>query len=85
MTALLTETARGLTTRLDEELRQRKGKRLKRQLLQPRVERPTPWQESSSPPGRGSADAGGEGFEGAGLAGYCQVLLDGIDGESGRV
>jgi hypothetical protein len=80
MTALLTETARDLTTRLDEELRRQKGARLKRQILRNLAS---------------SADvlAGvtlsvwtwvretleGEGFEGRELAGHCQVLLGGID------
>ena len=82
MTALLTQTAHDLTTRLGEELRLRKGEKLKRRVLLNLVR---------------SADAlagiilsawtwvretlEGEGFEGGELAGYCQVLLDGIDGE----
>ena len=81
MTALLTETARDLTARLDEELRRRHGEKLKRKVLRNLVR---------------SADAlsglilsawtwvretlEGEGFEGRELARYCQVLLDGIDG-----
>jgi hypothetical protein len=81
MTALLTETTRDLTTRLGEELRLREGEKLRRRVLRNLVR---------------SADAlagitlsawswvretlEGEGFEGRELAGYCQVLLDGIDG-----
>jgi hypothetical protein len=81
MTALLTETAHDLTARLDEELRQREGERLRRQVLRNLVK---------------SADALAaitlsawtwvretleeEGFEGGELARHCRVLLDGIDG-----
>src|SRR6185437_5132710 len=81
MTALLTETARDLTTRLDEELRRQQGARMRRQVLRNLA---------------GSADAlagillftwtwvcetlEGEGFEGTDLAQHCRVLLDGIDG-----
>lgn len=81
MTTLLTDTTRDMATRLDEELRRRKGERLKRQVLRNLV-----W----------TADAlagiilsawtwvretlEGEGFEGRELAEHCQVVLDGIDG-----
>jgi hypothetical protein len=81
MTALLTETAREVTTRLGEELERRKGEKLKRRVLRNLVR---------------SADAlagitlsawawvretlESEGFEGGELAGHCRVLLDAIDG-----
>jgi hypothetical protein len=80
MTALLTETAHDLRTRLSEELTRREGERLKRQILRGLV---------------GSADIlaamilkawkwlhetlEAEGFEGRQLARQCQLLLDAID------
>jgi hypothetical protein len=80
MTALLTETARDLTTRLGEKLKRAEGERLKRQVLRNLVR---------------SADALAgltlsgwawvsetleeEGFEGSELTQSCRELLDGID------
>jgi hypothetical protein len=81
MTALLTDTTRDLATWLSEELKQRKGERLKRQVLRNLV-----WSADVLAGITLSAWAWvretleGEGFEGGELAGYCRVLLDGIDG-----
>ncbi len=81
MTSLLTKVTRELTTGLDEELRRRKGERLKRQLLRTIV-----WNADALAGVTLSAwtwvreTLEEEGFEGRELAGKCQVLLDGIDG-----
>jgi hypothetical protein len=81
MTPLLIETTRDLTTRQTEELRRRKGERLRRQMLRTLVSNEgalagftlSAWKWV-----RESLEE--EGFEGRELAGYCRVLLDGIDG-----
>jgi hypothetical protein len=81
MTALLTETTRDLTSRLGEELKRRRGEKLKRQVLRNLV-----WSADALAGITVSAwtwvreTLEREGFEGRELAGYCQVLLDAIDG-----
>jgi hypothetical protein len=81
MTALLTDTTRDMTSRLGEELRRRQGEKLRRQVLRNLV-----WTADSLTGITLSAWAWvretleREGFEGLELAGYCQVLLDAIDG-----
>ncbi len=81
MTALLIEPTRDLTTRLGEELKRPKGEILERRILRNLV-----WGANALAVITLSAWAWvcetleEEGFEGRELAGYCQVLLDGIDG-----
>src|SRR5258708_4001631 len=81
MTALLTETTRHLTSRLDEGLKRQKGEKLKRQVLRTLV-----WNADALAGFTLSSwtwvreTLAGEGFQGRELAAYCQVLLDGIDG-----
>lgn len=81
MTALLIETARNLTERQAEELRRRKGEKLRRQVLRELV-----WTEDALAGVILSAwkwvreTLEEEGFEGREWAGKCRVLLDGIDG-----
>ncbi len=82
MTALLTETTRDLMTRLREELKRREeGERLSQKVLRALV-----WNADTLAGIILSAwtwvreTLEEEGFEGRELAGYCQVLLDGIDG-----
>jgi hypothetical protein len=81
MTALLTETTRDLTSRLGEELKRKRGEKLMRQVLRNLV-----WSADALAGITMSAwtwvneTLEREGFEGRELAGYCQVLLDAIDG-----
>lgn len=81
MTTLLTENTRDLATRLDEELRRRKGEVLMRRVARDLVLNADAlagiilscwaWVRETLEE---------EGFEGRELSGHCQVLLDAIDG-----
>jgi hypothetical protein len=81
MTALLIETTHDLTARLDVELRQQQGERLRRQVV-----RSLAWSADALAGIVLSAWASvrealeGEGIEGRELARYCRVVLEGIDG-----
>ncbi len=85
MTTLLIETARDLTARQAEELRRRKGEKLRRPVVRDLV-----WNENVIARVilslwkwvRETREE--EGFEGRELAGKCRVLLDGIDGSVAR-
>jgi len=81
MTALVIEPARDWMARQAEELRRRKGEKMQRQVLRALV-----WNENVLAEivlsiwkwiGERLEE---EGFEGRELAGYCQLVLDGIDG-----
>lgn len=80
MTAILTETARTLTTQLGEELKLRQGQKSRRRVVRELVridDTLTVIILSAWAWVRETLE--GEGFEGRELAGHCRVLLDGID------
>jgi hypothetical protein len=81
MTALLTETTRHLTTRLDEELKRPRGERLRRQALRQFARGADVLAEITLSSWAWVCETlEEEGFEGREFAGYGRVLLDAIDG-----
>lgn len=81
MTALLIETTRDLATRQAEELKRRRGEKLRRQVLRKLSLNENVLAEITLSIWKWIRETlEEEGFEGRELAGYCQLLLDGIDG-----